>query len=94
MIRAVKKYAEGQKKGEPPPALPLPLRYAFQAEAYGTLPNGGGLRDQPVALMAQMSACLNVYRAWRGFKQAPDKVDWKRAHPEQWRIAQEVLRIG
>jgi hypothetical protein len=78
--------------GKAPP--PYPLRYALQAGNYGALPEAGGLRDQPVRVMAQMAACLNVYQAWRSYMRAPDKVDFARAHPELWRVVKEILRDG
>jgi len=88
MIRAAAQYAEG--KGPPPP----PLRYALQAQVYHALPEAGGLRDQPARLLNQMAACYNVYAAWKEFRFASNKVEWKKAHPELWEIAKEVLKLG
>lgn len=88
MIWAAAQYAEGKA------AAPLPLRYALQARAYNALPDAGGLRDQPAKLINQMSACYNVYAAWRSFHTAPDKVDWKRNNPDGWDIVKEVLKLG
>ena len=88
MIKAAARYAEG--KGTPPP----PLRYALQAQVYHALPEAGGLRDQPARLLNQMAACYNVYSAWKSFKAAGDKVDWRRSNPDMWAIVKEVLKLG
>ena len=88
MIRAAAQYAEG--KG----AAPLPLRYAFQAQAYHGLPEAGGLRDQPARLVNQMAACYNVYSAWKDYRAASDKVDWQRKNKDRWQIVSEVLKLG
>jgi len=85
MILAAAAYAEG--KGP----LPLPLRYAFQARKYNALPeSGGGLRDQPVALLTQMDAMYNVYTAFYEFLHR--QPGWEKDHPEKWEIVKEIYR--
>ena len=85
MIRAAVAYAD--RRGPPP----YPLRYALQAEMYGALPCAGGLRDQPVALLNQMAACLNIYQAWQAYNAAPDKFKFVKEQPAAWRVVQEIL---
>ena len=47
-------------KGAPPPP---PLKLAWDAKRWGTLPESGGLYDQDYRTMLLMDICTNVYNA-------------------------------
>ena len=76
--------------------LPPALKLAWQCDRWGALPNGGGLRDQPARLMADMAAASNIYNAmhafWRGMK-GPNIADWQKAHPDESKIVGLVMRL-
>jgi hypothetical protein len=75
-------------KGDPPPALVT----AWKCQRWGTLPNAGGLRDQPVRLMRDMTACENVYNAMKAWHTAKNWAQFSKDNREQWRIVSEILK--
>lgn len=85
-------FAAAEGKSEPPPTL----RYAWQCERWGALPNAGGLRDQPARMMADMPVAANVYNArkryWHAMRNG-NIVDWKRKNPDAWDIVAKVLEL-
>ena len=85
MILAAAAYAEG--KGP----LPLPLMYAFQARKYNTLPEGGGLRDQPLALLTQMDTMYNAFSAFYSFLHR--QPGWEKDNPEKWKTVKKIYRL-
>jgi hypothetical protein len=86
MILAAADCAEG--KGPPPGELQL----AWQARGWGTLPESGGLRDQPAGLLDRMTQALGVYDAFMAYKQrdAGDESGFAKKQPKAW---QTVLRV-
>jgi len=82
-------FAPKENQGPSPEAL----KYAFQAEAYKTLPNNGGLRDQPVGLMTQMKVCMNVYNAVKGYLGSNMSIDWIQRNQELYGIFNIVQQI-
>ena len=82
-------------EGKAPP--PQELEYAWQAQAHpGALPNAGGLRDQPVALMTKMRVCLNVWSAFKEYFANEQSVKWTQKNHDKWEIIVSVgkLRSG
>ena len=84
---AVADYAEGHG------SQPQELTWAFQARAWGTLPNAGGLQDQSVGVLERMAAAENVYRAVKSWRGARDWARWSRENPEDWKLVQRVLTL-
>lgn len=77
------------KNGDPPPVL---VR-AWQCERWTALPNPGGLRDQPVREMADMTATSNVYTAIRQWKSSGNWANFQKNNPVQWRIVSHILKM-
>lgn len=85
-------FAAADGRGETPPEL----RYAWQCQRWGSLPNAGGLRDQPMRLMADMPVALNVYNARQAYWYAMRNgniVTWQQQNASKWKIVNEVLRL-
>jgi hypothetical protein len=82
-----------ENKGQPPPELQM----AWDCQAWGALPEAGGMRDQPAGLMLRMRTCLSVFQAWRDYAvdghKAGEMAAWAQEHAEEWRIVGEVKRI-
>jgi len=72
--------------------MPAELELALQCERWGALPEPGGLLDQPMGLLARMSAVLNVYNALKSEQQRGSSTltDWSRSNPG---ALQTVARI-
>ena len=88
MILAVADCAEG--KGQPP----IELEYAWQGvEHPGSLPNAGGLRDQPVSLMTRMRVALNVYQAIKSYIESDMSVEWTRKNHKEYEIFVWVAKL-
>ena len=87
MILAAAACADG--KGPPPPELEL----AWQARAWGTLPEPGGLRDQRAGELQRMAAALNTHDAWGARRRHTNWVRWAKESPESWRIVLFVQRL-
>lgn len=72
--------------GAPPPPE---LIAALSADRWNTLPNSGGLYDQPAGWMATTAQLLNVFRAYSSYKRMD--VRQLEAHsPELHAIFQEM----
>lgn len=81
----------GQGKGSPPELL----RLAWQCKEWSTLPEAGGLRDQPAGLMSKMTQLNNVWQAYKRWKETPsDKVDELiKRYPDDVEIRSEVDKL-
>jgi len=82
-------FADGE--GEPPPLLDLGLR----CKQWGTLPEPGGLLDQPAGLIAKMTHAVNVYENWSAYLRAErsgDAARMKANDPQFERFVNEILR--
>jgi len=86
MILAAALCAEG--KGPPP----IELEYAWQSNN-GMLPNKGGLRDQPYALIKRMYACFNVWQAMNDYMKHDMDTKWVKSNPDKWRIVVGILDL-
>jgi len=76
------------KKGIPPPAL----TESWKCDRWGALPNPGGLRDQPMIMMRDMTVASNVYSAISAWQRSKNWVHFQRDYPVAWRIVGEVLK--
>jgi len=88
MILAAADYAEDKIS-----APPIELKYAWQAHSYNTLPNAGGLRDQPAGLLLRMAASYNAWNAIVQFKSANFDPKWIKNHSDQWQIITEIEKL-
>ncbi len=88
MILAAAAFAEGDGDA------PRELRWVFDRDRWGALPNGGGLLDQPAGALERMAACENVYRAIlfyaRNGPPPGELAAWKEEHTNVWRIVRQV----
>jgi len=88
MILAAAACAEGQDDA------PRELRWVFDHDRWGVLPNAGGLLDQPAGALQRMTACENVYRALQFYaRHGPEPgqtAAWCESHAEVWAIIQNV----
>ena len=76
------------KKGRPPQALVE----AWKCHRWDALPEPGGLRDQPIRLMADMTLCENVYDAIKVWRRSKNWARFQQDNPQTWEIVSEVLR--
>ena len=72
----------------PPPALVE----AWKCHRWDALPEPGGLRDQPIRLMADMTLCENVYDAIKAWRRSKNWALFQKDNPQTWEIVSEVLR--
>lgn len=79
-------YVEGD--GPPPPELEA----ALLSENWGA-PWEGGFATWPAREFARMRAARNLYRAYDGYRRAPDKIAWIDANPGAWDVAAMVLEL-
>lgn len=49
--------------------------------------------DQPAGLLAKMTTALNVYRAFRSYRNAASQAEFIRQAPELWKIYGEVISM-
>jgi len=84
----VNRISEKEERGSPPEAL----QYAWQAERFNTLPNRGGLRDQPVRLMNEMKVCSNVYTATKAYLSSMS-VEWIQRNQDLYGIFCAVQQL-
>ena len=87
MILAAADAAEGL--GPPPEELQL----AWQVHRWHTLPNEGGLRDQPAGVVLRMGIAESVYNAVKAWKAATDWTKWSAQNPDQWGVVQSVIDL-
>ena len=86
MIQAVAAHCEDPDRNPPP----RELQKAWQAQRWGVLPNDGGLRDQRAGEIERMTTALNIYEAYSAFLAADDWSEFKKRHPQQFRVAMKV----
>lgn len=86
LILAAADYAE-DNNAQPPPELTL----AWTLERWGALAISGEL---PAGLLKRMTACLNVYDAFRSCSAGASRLaDWSESNPQQARIVTSVLQM-
>ena len=73
---------------------PMELRMAWQTDRWHTLPEGGGLLDQPAGLVMRMSAMSNVYNAFKTFTAAAGNiVDLANRQPQVLRLVRDIEKL-
>lgn len=86
LILAAADYAEDDN-AQPPPELTL----AWTLERWGALAMNGEL---PAGLLKRMTACLNVYEAFRSYSAGASRLaDWSESNPQQARIVTSVMQM-
>lgn len=74
-------------------APPVELEFAWNARAYGALPEAGGQLDQPAGLLKRMRMAENVYDAWSAWKRSGSKADeFIKNQPAAWKIVKMILK--
>ncbi len=73
----------------------MELRLAWQAISFHSLPESGGLLDQPAGLLSRMIASYNAWQAIRSWQQVdPTKrKEWIDANPELHALKIELDRM-
>ncbi len=76
-------------KAQPPPEL----RLAWQAVSYHTLPEAGGLLDQPAGLLSRMTSLYNVWTSYRAYdrRNLNKAKEWIDANPD---LYETVIRVN
>jgi hypothetical protein len=76
---------------------PEELVLAWDCQRWNTLPEPGGLWDQPAGLVERMNIALNVYDAFNSRQQAiindMDLVKWTEKYPHAWKIVAHIERM-
>jgi hypothetical protein len=67
--------------------MPPELELGLMCERWGTLPEAGGVLDQPYGLLQKMSYALNIYRAIQSEHHRGDisLVEWSKRNPDAYR---------
>lgn len=78
-----------ENKGLPP----IELEYAWQYHNGFGLPNEGGLRNQPYALIRRMNACYNVWQAMSEYIDSNLDTKWVNKNPKKWSIIVSVMEL-
>jgi hypothetical protein len=84
--------ADYVEKNQP---LPRELQLAFRCNQWNTLPNPGGLLDQPAGLIEKMTVSLNYYNAltaWKNRDKTKDS-EFVKQHPYDWAMVQHVMEL-
>lgn len=72
----------------------MELRMAWQSERWHTLPEAGGLLDQPAGLLQRMAVVSNVYNAFKALKaSAGNLVQLANSQPQVLAIVRQVERM-
>lgn len=85
---AAAEYGEDGEKA-PPPELEL----AFSCHRWNTLPEAGGLLDQPAGMMRRMSIVENIYNAFHGLRQAKDYAKFGDDNPQAMRVIENIYKL-
>ena len=72
-----------------PPILEL----AWHSERYHSLPESGGLLDQPAGVLNKMAIASNVYAAFVAFKHSTHLAEWADTHPQEFKTVVEIERL-
>jgi hypothetical protein len=75
--------------------MPAELELALQCERWGSLPNAGGVLNQPMGLLARMSVALNVYNAFKSEHQRGSSTltEWSRSNPAAWHVVARIEKM-
>ena len=75
---------------EKPPHI---LHLALQSKSWGSLPEAGGLLDQPAGLIDNMTLAYNVFLAHKEMQSAENLVQWMEQNPEQAEVIRWVKEL-
>lgn len=79
--------ADGEKVK--PPRL---LMMALYAEQWGTLPESGGLLDQPAGMITKMSYLKALWHGLQAYYSTSDTSRWANNNPGVWEIVAEARK--
>jgi hypothetical protein len=76
-------------KSPPPPDLEL----AFACKRWNSLPEAGGLLDQPAGLIQRMTVAENIYNAFRAMVTAKNAAKFADDNPGVMDLIENVTRL-
>lgn len=80
-------YAEDPKRYEPPPQL----LYYFQMRDFpGSLPEPGGLRDQPAGLIQSIRRAGRIWTIFDDFNRAKSWKQFQQDRPEDYKLKHKI----
>lgn len=88
MILAAAECAEDEDAS--PPEI---LLMAWQAKNWTTLPEPGGLLDQPAGLIHKMTVMRNIHDAFKAFRSAKNVAEWCEQNADAWKIIENVMQL-
>jgi len=76
-------------------AMPAELELALICQHWGSLPEAGGILDQPVGLLKKMTTVLNIYNAVISEKQRGNMslVEWSKSNPAAYKTIIRIERL-
>jgi hypothetical protein len=76
-------------------SMPAELRLALLCERWDSLPEDGGIMNQPVGLLTRMGTLLNVYHVMRGEQNRGDMdlASWSRANPDAYKVFIKIHKM-
>ena len=72
---------------------PEELQMAWDCQQWHSLPETGGLLDQPAGIVSRMNAVLNVYNAFKSRQDVDNNADWTEKYPRAWKIVAHIERM-
>lgn len=88
MILAAADYGE-EPSGEPPPELGL----ALSCHRWNSLPEAGGLLDQPAGLMRRLAIVENIYNTFKALKASNNYAEFGDKNPGAVKLIEEITRM-
>ena len=76
-------------KVPPPPELEL----AFTCHRWNSLPESGGVLDQPAGLLRRMSAVENIYNSFKALEKANDYARFGDENPVAVKIIESIYAL-
>jgi hypothetical protein len=74
-------------------APPYLLSLYWQCERFNSLPEAGGILDQPAGLLQKMSSLANIYDSHKAYYAASNVAKWADANPEAFRVVAMIRRM-
>lgn len=72
---------------------PEELQMAWDCQQWNSLPETGGLLDQPAGIVSRMNAVLNVYNSFKSRQDVDDNAAWAENSPRAWKIVAHIERL-
>jgi len=91
VILACRDYAKDSENNAPPPELVT----IWQCRRWNTLPNAGGILDQPAGMMYTLTQYARVYDAFVEYskRELGKEASWRGAHPDEYAVIQRVKEL-